>query len=207
MSFLRTDQDFLSAAVKHPSASFLIFKSLAPLSQSPSKLAWVGYDDVSGLVGDGPFSRSEQDVIADFNSVVTVPQLVFLGIDEKRAEDGLRWKKYAGAPFWALDVAPKGTVVDQAGKVVDAVQSRGLKFVEGRLNSTLAAPEGPSAPPSSGMKCQLNRRCVPFQLPSTPKLARCSIGTHGILTARNADSPRSLSTAGPNGPVRQQTSL
>ena len=167
----------------------------------------MGYDDVRVLIGDSPFSRSEQDVIAEFNSAATVPQLVFLGIDEKRAEDGLRWKKYVGAPFWALDVTPKGTVVGQAGKVLNAVQSRGLKFVEGRLNSTLAAPEGPSTPPFSGMKWRLNRRCVPFQLLSTLKLAQCSIGTHGIHTVPSADSPRSLSTVGLNGPVRQQTSL
>ncbi|KAA6413234.1 MAG: NADH pyrophosphatase [Lasallia pustulata] len=39
VSFLRTDQPFLSAALQHPSTTFLLFNDLSPLTLSPTRLA------------------------------------------------------------------------------------------------------------------------------------------------------------------------
>ncbi|KAI9784893.1 MAG: NADH pyrophosphatase [Peltula sp. TS41687] len=141
VSFLRTDHHFLSAAVQHPTTSFLLFNNLAPLGKDPGTLAYVRHADVKPLIGDDPYSRTESQLIAEYNSSVTIPQLVFLGIDEKSKDGGLQWKVYRGAPYFALDVTPKGTVEKASQGIIAEMHSRGLTFLGGRLNSSLPASE------------------------------------------------------------------
>lgn len=92
------------------------------------------------LFGDNPFSRSEDEMIANYDSSKTTPQLVFLGLDENH-RCGFRWRDYHGAPHFALDVTPKGSVASAAESLVTDLKSRGLKFVEGRLNLSLPASQ------------------------------------------------------------------
>ncbi|KAI9818355.1 MAG: NADH pyrophosphatase [Phylliscum demangeonii] len=142
LSFLRTDRLFLSAAVTHPTASFVLFNNLAPLCKDPSRLAYVKHADVQSLIGDNPYSQTQAQVLAAYNSAVAVPQLVFLGIDEKREADGLRWKElYRGAPYFALDVTPKGAMAPRSEGVIAEMRARGLSFVEGRMHTTLPADD------------------------------------------------------------------
>ncbi len=148
VSFLRTDNAFLSAAVRHPTTSFLLFNSLNPLATSHTKLTYASYDDVKGLIGEDPYGKSEEELIAEYNSTKIVPQLIFLGLDEKNKE-GLRWKDlYIGAPFFALDVTPKASIEAEANNVIKHLESRGLSFVEGRMHMSLPAPEGTENPVS-----------------------------------------------------------
>ncbi|KAI4242891.1 MAG: hypothetical protein L6R40_003764 [Gallowayella cf. fulva] len=140
VSFLRTDHSFLSAALKHPTTSFLLFNNLDPLAKDPSNLEFASYGDVRPLIGEDPYSKSEGHLISEYDSEVTIPQLLFLGLDERNKE-GLTYNIYAGSPFFALDVTPKGTIASQAESLIQTMQSRGLQFLEGRIQAALPAQD------------------------------------------------------------------
>ena len=141
VSFLRTDHTFLSAALRHPTTSFLLFNNLNPLAKDPTKLAYASYQDVRALIGDDPYGKSEKELIAEYNSTRLIPQLIFLGLDEKHKQ-GLEWNVYNGAPYFALDVTPRGSIEEAVKGVIKEMESRGLSFVEGRMHMSLPAPEG-----------------------------------------------------------------
>jgi len=137
----------LSSALKHPSSSFLLFNELKPLSKDPSKLAFTTFQDVQPLIGDNLFSKSEDELIEEYNSTVTIPQMIFLGLDE-RNQDGLTYKEiYKGAPVWAIDVTPKGSTEEAANKVIKEMESRNLTFIEARMILSLSAHDGKSKQP------------------------------------------------------------
>ncbi|KAL2004653.1 hypothetical protein VTN00DRAFT_3181 [Thermoascus crustaceus] len=140
VGFLRTDHTFLNAAVKHGSTSFLLFNNNAPLVKDPSKLAFVNYKDVQGLIGDDPFKSSEKQLVAEYNSSITRPLLVLLGLDERRKE-GFTYKRWSGAPFFALDVTPTGTLQKQAQSVIEAVEAKGLRFQFSRSHMEFSREE------------------------------------------------------------------
>ena len=64
VSFLRADHTFLSSALRHPSATFLLFRNTEPLISSPTSLARVSFADVEPVIGKGIFNTTEEDVIA-----------------------------------------------------------------------------------------------------------------------------------------------
>lgn len=130
--------------MKHPSTSFLLFNNNGPLVKDPSKLAFANYKDVQGLIGDDPFKSSEKQLVAEYNSSITRPLLVLLGLDEKR-KDGFTYKRWSGAPFFALDVTPTGTLQKQAQSVIEAMEAKGLKFHQGRSHMEFSREEGMSA--------------------------------------------------------------
>jgi NAD+ diphosphatase len=140
VSFLRPDHAFLAAALKHSTTSFLLFDALNPLTKNPSELAFVKYDDVKPIIGDNVYGdATEEDYIKAYNSSTYIPQLVFLGLDEKR--DGFVYKEhYKGAPYFALDVTPKNHVKEAADAVIAKFKDQGLSFAEGRMNLSLNAP-------------------------------------------------------------------
>ncbi|CZS97066.1 probable NADH pyrophosphatase [Rhynchosporium agropyri] len=140
VSFLRANYDFITKALVHPSTSFLLFNDLAPLAKDPTQLAYVAHKDVKPLIGENPFEKSEEDMIKEYNSAVTLPLVLFLGIDEKR-KDGFEHGIYKGKPYFAVDVTPRGSVEKQAHGVIEAVKASGQKFIEGRMHMTLNAPE------------------------------------------------------------------
>lgn len=144
VSFLRSDNLFLSAALKHPSTSFLLLNNLAPLAQDPTKLTYTTYDEIRSFIGtDDPYAKSEAELIAEYNSTNLTPQLLFLGLDERDAkeEESFHWSVYRGSPCFALDVTPKGSIADAAKALIARMEGRGLQFVQGRLHMTLPAPE------------------------------------------------------------------
>ena len=140
VSFLRTDQAFLSAALRHPSTSFLLFNNLSPLAKDPTKLEYASFKDIQPLVGDDPYSKTEEQMISEYNSSLTIPQLLFLGLDEHKTS-GFEWTIYHGSPYFALDVTPKGTISSAAEKLIESMKSRGLQFVEGRMHMSLPAEQ------------------------------------------------------------------
>ena len=100
-SFLRTDHAFLSAAIAHPSTSFLLMRDLAPLSKDPRTLGYVSLNDVRSLIGSDPYAKSEEDLMAEYNSSKTIPLLIFLGLDEQ-SKDGLAWEALSGCSLLCI---------------------------------------------------------------------------------------------------------
>lgn len=140
VSFMRTDHSFLLAALKHPTSSFLLFNNLNPLAKDPTDLHYVSFADVHPLIGDDPYLKSEERLIAEYNSTVTIPQLLFLGLDE-RNKQGLEYHAYKGAPYFALDVTPKGTIASQAESVIRKMEDLGFQFIQGRMQMSLPAAD------------------------------------------------------------------
>lgn len=137
---MRNDHAFLSAALKHPSTNFLLFNNLAPLASDPTKLQYASYHDVQPLIGENPYAKSEEDLIGEYDSTMTIPQLLFLGLDEN-PKSTFEWTIYKGDTFFALDVTPKGTVKEACEKLIETMKSRDLKFIEGRIHTSLPAPQ------------------------------------------------------------------
>lgn len=132
VSFLRPDHAFLSSALKHPSTTFLLFNKLEPLVKSPTELARRTFDDVKSVIGEDPFSRTEEDTIAQYNSSLYIPQIIFLGLDERH--EGFQYKEhYKGQPWFAVDVTPKESVKEAAEKLIENVKGEGLEFSNGRM--------------------------------------------------------------------------
>lgn len=140
VSFLRTDHKFLSAALNHPTTSFLLFNNLNPLAKDPSHLSYVSYADVKPLIGEDAYSKTEEQMVAEYNSTITIPQLLFLGLDE-RNKQGLTYNIYTGSPYFALDVTPKGSITSKAQELVEKLQSQGLQFLQGRIQASLPAQD------------------------------------------------------------------
>jgi NAD+ diphosphatase len=141
VSFLRANHEFISKALVHPSTLFMLFNDLAPLAKDPTRLEYVTHDDVKPLIGENPFEKSEEQLIKEYNSKVTLPLVLFLGLDEVK-KGGFEHGIYKGTPYFAVDVTPRGTVEKQAEEVIEAVKRRGLTFIEGRMHMSLNAPEG-----------------------------------------------------------------
>lgn len=141
VGFLRADHAFISKALVHPSTSFLLFNDLAPMAHDMTKLAYATHADVKPLIGENPFEKTEEEIIKEYNSSITLPLVLFLGLDERK-KDGFEYGIYKGTPCFAVDVTPKGTVEKEANGVIEAMKEKGLKFVEGRMHMSLNAPEG-----------------------------------------------------------------
>ncbi|KAI4713650.1 hypothetical protein J4E89_001097 [Alternaria sp. Ai002NY15] len=140
VGFLRPDHQFLSSALNHPSTTFLLFNKLEPLTKSGSELARCTFADVKPLIGENPFEKSEEEVIAQYNSSLYVPQIIFLGLDERK--DGFKYKEhYKGQPWFAVDVTPKDSVKEKAEELLERMTSTGLEFSKGRMNLSLQAEE------------------------------------------------------------------
>lgn len=93
------------------------------------------------MLGEDPFERTEADVIAQYNSSLYLPQIIFLGLDERK--EGFVYKEhYKGQPWFAVDVTPKESVKDAAEKLVEKVKGEGLDFSKGRMHMSLPAEEG-----------------------------------------------------------------
>jgi NAD+ diphosphatase len=131
---------FISKALIHPSTIFMLFNDLAPLAQDLTKLAYATHEDVKPLIRENPFEKMEEDMIKQYNSTITLPLVLFLGLDERKKEE-LEHGIYKGTPFFAVDVTPKGTIYKEATGVIEAMKTKGLSFVKGRMYMTLNALE------------------------------------------------------------------
>lgn len=145
VGFLRGDNIFLSKALKHPSTQFLATNELQALISGPAQLAWLKFEDVKPVIGEDPYAQSEKEMIAAYDSSKTVPQMVFLGIDEKAKGETLSYtnKKntYTGAPYFAVDLTPKGSLREACEALIESLKAKGLNFATGRPMDW-SAPDG-----------------------------------------------------------------
>lgn len=94
------------------------------------------------LIEDDPYRISEEEAILGYNSTAWVPQLIFLGLDERQQNNNfLKWTSYCGVPYFALDVSPKGSIEAQATNLRQEFEARGKIFLEGRSHMSLPAHE------------------------------------------------------------------
>ncbi|KAG8628554.1 hypothetical protein KVT40_004427 [Elsinoe batatas] len=140
VGFLRGDTQFLSLALRHPSTSFLLCNDLTPLVSDKTRLAYVKYEDVKGLIGEDVYTVEEEELIKSYDSGKSMPQMIFLGLDERK--DGVTYtpKKgtYKGAPYFAVDVTPREGVKEAAEKLIQEVEGRGLSWGKGRVMDLVA---------------------------------------------------------------------
>lgn len=141
VGFLRPDHQFLSSALHHPSTTFLLFNKLEPLVKSGTELARCAFSDVKPIIGENPFEKSEDEVIAQYNSSLYLPQIIFLGLDERK--EGFTYKEhYKGQPWFAVDVTPQESVKEKAEELIEKMKGQGLDFSKGRMHLNLPAEEG-----------------------------------------------------------------
>ncbi|KAK5116232.1 hypothetical protein LTR62_008559 [Meristemomyces frigidus] len=144
VGFLRGDHKFLSQALNHPSTKFLLCNDLQPLvaDKAGDKLAYVKFEDVQKVVGKDPYDTTEEAMLSSYDSGAYMPQMIFLGIDEK-SKDALSFtnKKntHTGAPYFAIDVTPKKSVQAECEKLIQELKGRGLEFATGRVMDIVAA--------------------------------------------------------------------
>jgi NAD+ diphosphatase len=113
--------------------------------KSGTELARRSLEDVKPVIGENPFDKSEDDVIAQYNSSLYIPQIIFLGLDERK--EGFVYREhYKGQPWFAVDVTPRESVKDKAEELVKKMEGEGLEFSKGRMHLSLPAEEGTSNP-------------------------------------------------------------
>lgn len=96
------------------------------------------------------FDQSEEEMIREFDSRVTKPDLVFLGVDETsdaNGDDLFQWKIYKGRPYFGLDVSEKGSDEQKANTrtLLEELKAKGVTPYLSRTHMTL--------PPDEGMLC------------------------------------------------------
>lgn len=119
----------------------MVFRNLSPLVKTPSEIAYAHYSDLKSIIPANPFEKTEQELITEFNSSTSTPQLVFLGLDES-TRNGLQYKNHVGAPRFAVDVTPKGSYEEEAKSLIAELEARGLTFVEGMRAMNFPAGTG-----------------------------------------------------------------
>jgi hypothetical protein len=177
VSFLRSDHPFLAQAFDHGTTKFMVFKNLSPLVKTPSEISYASYSDLQSLVPTNPYEKSEEDMIKEFDSRQKIPQLIFLGLDE-RVKDGLSYKNYTGAPHFAFDITPVAPYEETANGVIAEMQKKGLSFLEGMRAMAFPADVGSWAFPAGAM-CHADWGCP--QLPYMQWAERFSTGITEIL--------------------------
>lgn len=144
LGFFRTDDKFLNAALRHPSAGFLPLSGGLPLVKDTDQdgesqeLHFVKYEQLSELIGE-PF-KSLEDHVTDLENKkginFTTVQTVFLGLDEA-TPTGFEYGQFKGRPLFAVDTTVRphtqealAAKLNDFNKSVetDSVSYRGVMF-------------------------------------------------------------------------------
>ncbi|PRT55791.1 Peroxisomal NADH pyrophosphatase NUDT12 [Wickerhamiella sorbophila] len=141
LGFLRTETEFLQAALHHPTARFLALNGGLPLvadtSDSRQELHFVEYASIGELIGE-PYKSFEElakDLEEGKGTNYTTVQVVFLGLDETKP--GFAYRGFNGAPLFAVDTTvrsytskPLAAKLEKFNESVatDTVSFRGVMF-------------------------------------------------------------------------------
>lgn len=112
------------------------------MAKDKSHLAYATYNDVKSLIGENPFAKTEEEIIKEYRSDVTIPLVLFLGLQEKKQEGEFEYGIYRGTPYFAVDITPKGTVEKEATGIIETMTAKGLTFLKDRIAMGLNSPEG-----------------------------------------------------------------
>lgn len=115
-----------------------------------TQLAYVQYKDVRPIIGEDPYAIPEDKMIETFDSKKFIPQMIFLGLDERVKENAFEYQAknamHKGAPYFAIDVSPKEPLEEQCNALIKSCEDKGLTFAQGRAMDLVA---------SDGMSLQL----------------------------------------------------
>ncbi|KAF8442604.1 NUDIX hydrolase domain-like protein [Terfezia claveryi] len=130
LSFLRSKPSFLRAALRQ--GRFLLLNNLNALSASSSHLAFLTYDEASGLVRS-VYELTDEEVVENYDSSKKVlPTVLFLGVDEEYVlEDGKDAEVvfeggYKGRPYFAVDVSE----IVERGELPPTLLGRGWEWLK-----------------------------------------------------------------------------
>ena len=154
-SFLRPDSTFLKPAASSPSTQYIALHELNPLTVDKGNFAYLSFEDVKPLIGSEPFHLSEAETIAEYDSTVTRPLMVFLGmLDSSEAVElpSSQHGQIKGQPFFAVDVTPRGTYKEAASTFLKKMEDKGLVIQKDPRAMSLHADAGECSPdpPFSG---------------------------------------------------------
>lgn len=141
LSFLRDDYTFLSRAFSSPDAQFVALNDFAPLVRDKTSLKPIRVEDFVSVSGPDPFKLSEKDLVAAYDSKVTTPLIVFLGIREDEVSE-FKVRDFQGTPWFAVDLTPKGSYANEAQKVIEKLTGSGFTFHQSTRQNTLSAGYG-----------------------------------------------------------------
>lgn len=188
VGWLRTDHTFIRSAFQSKDTKFMLLKDLSPLTSAPTRVQFVSYDDVKPLTTEDPFGPSEEDLIKNFDSTVTKPLIIFLGLEES-AKVPFEYKGLKGRPWFAVDVTPKGSYADAANQLIEAQSSKGYKFLEGMRPMTLEPDHGKDLPLANEQAVCISVKLMSnCQLASTPRPVPSQTGTRATSSAPGAGS-------------------
>lgn len=142
---------------------------------------------MKSIIGEDPFRDSEEELIKQYNSEQYLPQIIFLGLDERKGKEGFVYKEhYKGQPWFAVDVTPKKHVKEEAEKLIEGMKAKGLDFSKGRMNLSLPAQDGmfPTV-------LRIAIILTSMKLQSMPKPVTYSTGTLETPSAHPAATPHS----------------
>ena len=125
----------------HPNTRIVLLNNLNPMVTPSGRLGHVTPLEVAHLIGKNPYRQTEVELINGFDSRHTIPQLIFLGLDESN-NFGLRWKSYSGDPYFSLDVTPKSWYADQARSLIEQLEKKEMDFSKSKFQLRLPAREG-----------------------------------------------------------------
>jgi NAD+ diphosphatase len=140
VSFLRPNYKFLFEAFNHETTKFLLFKDLGPLTEDPSKLAYVSTKDITSLFPANPFSTTEEEQLKSFTPSHQTPSLVFLGLDERSPTVHLH-DRNSGHAIFAIDITPRASYEEAASALATRFTDSGHAFIPNRMHLALSAPD------------------------------------------------------------------
>ena len=145
LSFLREDNEFLARAFSSPDAQFVALNDFAPLVHDPATIRPIRLEDFVSVSGPEPFKLSGKELVAAYDSRVTNPLIVFLGIREDEVSE-FKVRDFRGCPWFAVDLTPRGSYADAAQKVIEKLTSDGSTFLKSARQNTLSSELGRSSP-------------------------------------------------------------
>lgn len=153
-SFLRPDTSFLRKAAFSPKTRFIALDKLSPLSVGKTQLAFLSLEDLKPLLADSePFKLTEEESIAQYDSSVVSPLIVFLGLQEKgegqkeefaTAEHGT----VQGEAYFAVDITVRGGNADAVSAFLKAQEEQGKTVQTNPRSMSLHAEAGEALMPS-----------------------------------------------------------